>query len=933
MEEQIYRIALVVTGIINIGMAGFLTLHTGRYAQYPTYRMTRILTIIWLAAFGIGYNIHAICCWRENWPTAASALSATYFHLGAICFSWGYTSLLNPTYVTKKVAIRDIGIYIIGLIAYWTVALNWKEAPLYVLLSFVIFFSYCVYGVIVFYRTYNMVSYRMMKMSLGNVGSFVRWMQVCCDLIILFGISSVAITGIFPNEKWPFVVLLVLGIGIFGYIVYSLEKYGSVINGATKATYRAVVDEKNVSRGMSFRKFGIIILFIVTVATMMTMMTSCTESQGIKVTKAEADSLLEVAHKEHAYDKILSMVETYEETGAISPLKAHYWRGYVFSRQRKMRMAENEWKKAIEEEANTPDALEYYAKSANRLAGLLFMKFDYEGTIRVAVPAMKYLKEKEFTSNSDFANLHTFVGSCQLKLGQEEEAAKNYNIAYSQYLLVTEDNEDTSDYTTSIIGIVNIINAYIQGGRFQEANEWVNRMDNMLGRYRKLPNADVGFIDKEWARVNFYKGYTLECLGQKEEAQKAYKQALSTHYAQTAEGQIEGSSYLIAARRWNEAADKYNGLEQLLNRYDMKMTLDNIRTYLVPKFRANVGASRMDSAIYVATWICNALDTAVTLERKNASLELATIYDMQQKETEIAEQRASLSHQRYIGTVLTLFVVILGFSLFIYFRHQAAMRLESAYRELEIANTRAEESSRIKSEFIQQISHEIRTPLNILSGYTQILTNTDLEIDRNTRHEINRQITENTDRLAGLVSKMLELSDARSKTIIEQNDTISPVNIAQEAARLSEIEEAKHLAFDMMVSQQAASLNITTNQEAATRALTLILDNARKFTAPAEALTTTSAEEQEKKQKVVLTLQTADNAMLFIVEDTGIGVPMEEAERIFDEFVQLDEYYDGTGIGLTIARSIARRMGGDIVLDTNYTAGARFIMTLPINNL
>jgi signal transduction histidine kinase len=887
-------------------------------------------------AFGIGYNIHAICYWRESWPTAASALTATYFHIGALCFSWGYTSLLNPTYVTKKVAIRDIAIYIIGLIAYWSVALAWKDAPLFVMMSFAIFFSYCIFGVIVFYKTYNMVSYRMMRMSLGNVGSFVRWMQVCCDLIIFFGIGSVAVTGIFPNEKWPYVVLLVLGIGIFGYIVYSLEKYGSVINGATQATYRAVLKKKDDTykspiHKLSIHKFGFLLMFIASLATMT--LTSCKEVRNVKITKAEADSLIEVAHKEHAYDRILSLVEKHEETGAISPLKAHYWRGYVFSRQRRMRLAENEWKQAIEENANTPDALEYYAKSANRLAGLLFMKFDYEGTIRVAVPAMKFLKDKDYTANNDFANLHTFVGSCQLKLGQEAEAAKNYNIAYSQYLLVTEDNDDISDYTTAIIGIVNIANTYIQCAKFQEAYEWLNRMDSMLERYRKLPKADKGFIDKEWARLNFYKGYTLECMGQKEEAQKTYKQALSTHYAQTAEGQIEGSSYLIAARRWNEAADKYNGLDKLLNRYDMKMTLDNIRTYLVPKFRANVGAHRVDSAIYVATWICNALDTAVTLERKNASLELATIYDMQQKETEIAEQRASLSHQRYLGTMLTLFAVILGFSLFIYFRHQAAMRLESAYRELEVANARAEESSRIKSEFIQQISHEIRTPLNILSGYTQVLTNTNLEIDRETRHEINRQITENTDRLAGLVSKMLELSDARSKTVIEQKDTISPVEIAREAARLSEIEEAKHLTFDMMVSQQAASLSLTTNQEAATRALTLILDNARKFTAPAEALTATNMVESDKKQKVVLTLQTVDDAMLFIVEDTGIGVPPEEANRIFDEFVQLDEYYDGTGIGLTIARSIARRMGGDVVLDTNYTDGARFVMMLPINNL
>lgn len=66
-----------------------------------------------------------------------------------------------------------------------------------------------------------------------------------------------------------------------------------------------------------------------------------------------------------------------------------------------------------------------------------------------------------------------------------------------------------------------------------------------------------------------------------------------------------------------------------------------------------------------------------------------------------------------------------------------------------------------------------------------------------------------------------------------------------------------------------------------------------------------------------------------MVEDNGIGVPLEEAEHIFDEFVQLDEYYEGTGIGLTVARSLARRMNGDITLDTTYTPGARFVFSLP----
>lgn len=86
----------------------------------------------------------------------------------------------------------------------------------------------------------------------------------------------------------------------------------------------------------------------------------------------------------------------------------------------------------------------------------------------------------------------------------------------------------------------------------------------------------------------------------------------------------------------------------------------------------------------------------------------------------------------------------------------------------------------------------------------------------------------------------------------------------------------------------------------------------------------------KEKAHAVLRVAVDDSAVVFMVEDTGIGVPSEEAERIFDEFVQLDRYYDGTGIGLTVARSLARRLGGDIRLDTDYTAGARFVYTLPL---
>ena len=278
--------------------------------------------------------------------------------------------------------------------------------------------------------------------------------------------------------------------------------------------------------------------------------------------------------------------------------------------------------------------------------------------------------------------------------------------------------------------------------------------------------------------------------------------------------------------------------------------------------------------------------------------------------------------------ILALVVIIIIFGLLIYFHHRSSVRLKKAYHELEIANKRAQELSRMKSDFIQQISHEIRTPLNILSGFTQVLTMSDAKLDEAMRQEIKGKITENTDRITSLVNKMLELSEARSQTVIECYDKVTAVQIVTEAINASGIEKASHLEFDLLIAPDAKDVRIQTNLAAAVRSLSLVLDNARKFTAPAEGRPHTPSTDQ--LQKVVLRLTGLSGRLFFSVEDTGIGIAHKDAERIFDEFVQLDEFYDGTGIGLTVARSLARRIGGDIKVDTAYIGGSRFVMTLPI---
>ena len=260
---------------------------------------------------------------------------------------------------------------------------------------------------------------------------------------------------------------------------------------------------------------------------------------------------------------------------------------------------------------------------------------------------------------------------------------------------------------------------------------------------------------------------------------------------------------------------------------------------------------------------------------------------------------------------------------------EAYQELKETNKQLDIARHRAEEASQMKTNFIQQISHEIRTPLNILNGFAQVLIMPEMELDEATQQEVTRGIGENTERITSLVNKMLELADAKSSEELERNDDVPAVQIVAQATEGSRITLASHLTFDIDLAEGIDMVMLRTNLQKATRALSLLLDNAMKFTHPAEAAGGAAAV-TEKARATLRVSQTADHQIAFSVEDTGIGVPPEEAEHIFEEFVQLNEYYNGTGIGLTVARSIARRLGGDIVLDTTYTDGARFVFTLPL---
>jgi signal transduction histidine kinase len=174
-------------------------------------------------------------------------------------------------------------------------------------------------------------------------------------------------------------------------------------------------------------------------------------------------------------------------------------------------------------------------------------------------------------------------------------------------------------------------------------------------------------------------------------------------------------------------------------------------------------------------------------------------------------------------------------------------------------------------------------------------------------------------KLTALAGKIADLDDLKADLPpFDRTDNVMVAQVADEAARQAGVDKVQYIKFEQTIDPAAAATMLSTNLKKAVRALTHLLDNALKFTT--EGSVTLSVNVNMDKMQAI-----------YSVEDTGTGIEASEADHIFEPYVKLNQFFDGQGVGLTVARNIARRLGGDVVLDTTKeTPGARFVLSLPI---
>lgn len=277
-------------------------------------------------------------------------------------------------------------------------------------------------------------------------------------------------------------------------------------------------------------------------------------------------------------------------------------------------------------------------------------------------------------------------------------------------------------------------------------------------------------------------------------------------------------------------------------------------------------------------------------------------------------------YQQYtyqIWSACTLFaVLVLGLfiTLFYYFRTKRLKdELVKSEKDLRIAKDRAEESNRLKSAFLANMSHEIRTPLNSIVGFSDVLAVSDSsEEERQSFYQI---IKANSDLLLRLINDILDLSRLEANRVTLTWEECDVVKLCSQV--VSTVSFSRQSDNEFRFTTALESYVLETDVQRMQQVIINLMSNADKFT-------------QQGTITLDFSIDEARQIAIFSVTDTGCGIPKEKQKLVFERFEKLNEYAQGTGLGLSICNLIVTKWKGEIWIDPDYTAGARFMFSHPL---
>ena len=304
-------------------------------------------------------------------------------------------------------------------------------------------------------------------------------------------------------------------------------------------------------------------------------------------------------------------------------------------------------------------------------------------------------------------------------------------------------------------------------------------------------------------------------------------------------------------------------------------------------------------------------------ETKNEHLNIAKTYkhiaiilnDYTNKNKEILLQKNQISEQNEELRIQSEELIL----------HEEHLKelVDERTKELIIAKEKAEESDKLKSAFLTNVSHEIRTPMNAIIGFSDILARSD--ISNAERDEYLGIIQGSSSKLLNLIDDIIDLSKIEVEKINIHKAEFALKEVMLDLLSKFSNQKPSQIELNYNYNENNDHISIYTDASRFKQILGNLLDNALKFTDSGQINFGYNIRNGQKIE--------------FYVKDTGIGIPLDKQEMIFDRFRKIEDdnarLYKGTGLGLTISKCLTKMLGWEMWLDTDYENGSLFKFTLP----
>ncbi|HEY5409965.1 MAG TPA: ATP-binding protein [Caulobacteraceae bacterium] len=323
-----------------------------------------------------------------------------------------------------------------------------------------------------------------------------------------------------------------------------------------------------------------------------------------------------------------------------------------------------------------------------------------------------------------------------------------------------------------------------------------------------------------------------------------------------------------------------------------------------------------DDARDVAT-STNAALMAARFDFANQDLKIAKLKSGQlQRDVELGRQRNTITTGLLGGTALILVLLTLGFLSI----RKSRNEVRAANVNLRGSNQALEKALKAKTDFLATTSHEIRTPLNGILGMTQVLL-ADRKLEAGLKDKI-ALVHGAGETMRALVDDILDLAKMETGNLTIERTDIDLKAIVDETGRLWS-EKARGKGLALTVEVEDGLQRIVEDGGRLRQVVFNLMSNAIKFTDAGEVRLVARSERADAGERLMIE-----------VHDTGIGIPLERLEDIFDSFSQVDtsttRQYGGTGLGLAICRDLAEAMGGSIGVSSELGKGSVFTVVLPL---